>query len=234
MPIESSEDPRQAFSHIHAEELLEIKKRRAKQSYETTEIDPAQPDLVGLALSGGGIRSATFCLGFLQELQRLRLLRIFDYLSTVSGGGYLGGWWSAWLSRQQEDKSKDPEFDKNEDIKDPVGLLKRSLESPDPVACDFRDHLQSSVRGRNLLNVLGRTDLHQLTPRLYEPLAEELNAYINNAETSEEKWERKISLVNTFPCELRDIFPPLEQIEPERESNRDTSQKASEGSRCAW
>jgi predicted acylesterase/phospholipase RssA len=233
MPIESSEDPRQAFSHIHAEDLLEIKKRRAKQSYETTEIDPAQPDLVGLALSGGGIRSATFCLGFLQELQRLRLLRIFDYLSTVSGGGYLGGWWSAWLSRQQEDTSKDPAF-KIEDIKDPVGLLKRTLESPDPVACDFRDHLQSSVRGRNLLNVLGRTDLHQLTPRLYEPLAEELNAYINNAETSEEKWERKISLVNTFPCELRDIFPPLEQIEPERESNRDNSQKASEGSRCAW
>jgi len=46
MPIELSEDPRQVFSHIHAEELLEIKKRREKQSYETTEIDPAQPDLV--------------------------------------------------------------------------------------------------------------------------------------------------------------------------------------------
>ena len=149
MPIESSEDPRQVFSHIHAEELLEIKKRRTKQSYETTEIDPAQPDLVGLALSGGGIRSATFCLGFLQELQRLRLLRIFDYLSTVSGGGYLGGWWSAWLSRQQEDTSKDPKFE-TEDIKDPVGLLKRSVESPDPVARDFRDHLQSSPRGQKL------------------------------------------------------------------------------------
>ena len=59
----------------------------------------SQMGFVGLALSGGGIRSATFCLGFLQELQRLRLLRIFDYLSTVSGGGYIGSWLSSWIRR---------------------------------------------------------------------------------------------------------------------------------------
>src|SRR5437870_1488336 len=59
------------------------------------------PNLVGLAFSGGGIRSATICLGVLQELDRLKLLPIFDYLSTVSGGGYVGGWWSAWLSRKR-------------------------------------------------------------------------------------------------------------------------------------
>ncbi|HEV8144597.1 MAG TPA: patatin-like phospholipase family protein [Methylomirabilota bacterium] len=55
--------------------------------------------LVGLALSGGGIRSATFSLGVLQGLDSLRLLHVFDYLSTVSGGGFAGGWWTAWLSR---------------------------------------------------------------------------------------------------------------------------------------
>ncbi len=44
----------------------------------------------GLALSGGGIRSATFCLGLVRGLARNGLLRRFDYLSTVSGGGYLG------------------------------------------------------------------------------------------------------------------------------------------------
>ena len=43
--------------------------------------------LVGLALSGGGIRSATFNLGVLQALAKYGLLRKFDYLSTVSGGG---------------------------------------------------------------------------------------------------------------------------------------------------
>ena len=53
--------------------------------------------LAGLAFSGGGIRSATFNLGILQALAENRLLRDFDYLSTVSGGGYIGGWFSKWL-----------------------------------------------------------------------------------------------------------------------------------------
>jgi hypothetical protein len=57
-------------------------------------------DLVGLAFSGGGIRSATFGLGVLQALSQLRLLRIFDYFSTVSGGGYIGGWLAAWIHRE--------------------------------------------------------------------------------------------------------------------------------------
>lgn len=55
-------------------------------------------DLVGLALSGGGVRSASFCLGVLQGLDavvpddtRPQILDAVDYLSTVSGGGYIGG-----------------------------------------------------------------------------------------------------------------------------------------------
>ncbi len=54
-------------------------------------------DLIGLAFSGGGIRSATFNLGLLQALADLRLLRSFDYLSTVSGGSYIGGWLTALI-----------------------------------------------------------------------------------------------------------------------------------------
>ncbi|HKO55892.1 MAG TPA: hypothetical protein VJ276_08440, partial [Thermoanaerobaculia bacterium] len=57
--------------------------------------------MAGLSLSGGGIRSATFCLGLLQALAHRGVLPVFDYLSTVSGGGYCGGWWSAWLSRPE-------------------------------------------------------------------------------------------------------------------------------------
>ena len=56
--------------------------------------------LFGLALSGGGIRSATFNLGILQALARHKLLRRVDYLSTVSGGGYIGGWFTALLQRE--------------------------------------------------------------------------------------------------------------------------------------
>lgn len=57
-------------------------------------------DVVGLALSGGGIRSAIFNLGFLQGLADLGLLGYFHYLATVSGGGYIGGWWSTYRSRK--------------------------------------------------------------------------------------------------------------------------------------
>lgn len=53
--------------------------------------------LVGLSLSGGGIRSATFCLGVVQCLARHGLFPDFDYISTVSGGGYLGSFLSARL-----------------------------------------------------------------------------------------------------------------------------------------
>jgi len=56
-------------------------------------------NLVGLAFSGGGIRSATFNLGVLQALADLKLLFRIDYLSTVSGGGYIGGWLAAWTKR---------------------------------------------------------------------------------------------------------------------------------------
>ena len=56
-------------------------------------------DRVGLAFSGGGIRSATFNLGILKALHELRVLKYVDYLSTVSGGGYVGAWWTAWRAR---------------------------------------------------------------------------------------------------------------------------------------
>ena len=47
--------------------------------------------VVGLALSGGGVRSAAFSLGALQALNQHGVIDNVDYLSTVSGGGYVGG-----------------------------------------------------------------------------------------------------------------------------------------------
>jgi len=52
-----------------------------------------------LCLSGGGIRSGSFALGIIQSLARHGLLDQFTYLSTVSGGGYIGSWLSAWIKR---------------------------------------------------------------------------------------------------------------------------------------
>jgi hypothetical protein len=50
----------------------------------------ANDKMTGLALSGGGIRSASFCLGVLQAFNATGILEKFRYLSTVSGGGYIG------------------------------------------------------------------------------------------------------------------------------------------------
>lgn len=60
--------------------------------------EPCDPSASGLALSGGGIRAATFSLGVLVSLARRGLLPQFDYLSTVSGGGYLGSFITSFIS----------------------------------------------------------------------------------------------------------------------------------------
>ncbi len=62
--------------------------------------------LCGLSFSGGGIRSATFNLGISQALAEQRLLREFHYLSTVSGGGYIGSWLSKWIHEEQGEVEK--------------------------------------------------------------------------------------------------------------------------------
>jgi hypothetical protein len=59
------------------------------------------PLLDGLCLSGGGIRSACFCLGVLEALAARGLLSKFHYVSSVSGGGYIAGWLAAWSYRHR-------------------------------------------------------------------------------------------------------------------------------------
>lgn len=74
---------------------------RALRVREHEKVDASDGDrFIGLALSGGGIRSATFNLGLLQALARHGVLSHFDYLSTVSGGGYIGAWLSALIYRR--------------------------------------------------------------------------------------------------------------------------------------
>lgn len=51
------------------------------------------PNLSALCLSGGGIRSASFNAGVLQGLHEIGVLSEFDYLSSVSGGSYIAGWY---------------------------------------------------------------------------------------------------------------------------------------------
>lgn len=93
------------FEIVLERELSEIANARTLRArdlhFEFKDNTAPKPDeLVGLALSGGGIRSATFNLGVLQALAKLQLLRSIDYLSTVSGGGYIGSWLAALIKRE--------------------------------------------------------------------------------------------------------------------------------------
>jgi patatin-like phospholipase len=64
--------------------------------------NPGGTDYAGLAISGGGIRSATFALGVLESLKEHGFLSKFHYLSTVSGGGYIGSWLTANCRRRAD------------------------------------------------------------------------------------------------------------------------------------
>ncbi len=60
---------------------------------------PVPCDATGLALSGGGIRSSALGLGVLQAFYARGRLGSFDYISTVSGGGYIGASLTAGLAK---------------------------------------------------------------------------------------------------------------------------------------
>src|SRR5580700_52682 len=82
---------------VLGEELQQVETSRNLRLELNSQRPAAQRSLVGLAFSGGGIRSATFNLGVLEALARKNLLRSLDYVSTVSGGGYIGGWLMGWM-----------------------------------------------------------------------------------------------------------------------------------------
>ncbi|WP_448569617.1 patatin-like phospholipase family protein [Thalassotalea ganghwensis] len=96
---------------ITEQEKAWIKQRRQQAGLLTDENE----NPIGLAFSGGGIRSATFNLGVLQALEKHDQLKKFDYLSSVSGGSYIATsftWFKSRLpnifpfgkSRQDHDK----------------------------------------------------------------------------------------------------------------------------------
>jgi len=92
-PVTGGIEDEKIVEGMNEEERKAILARR--KHYDLAE---SKTHAIGLALSGGGIRSATFSLGVLVALAGRGLMTQFDYLSTVSGGGYLGSFLSAFLS----------------------------------------------------------------------------------------------------------------------------------------
>lgn len=93
---------------LFPKELEEIYRRRKALDGHTVpdteiEVPPSiEQDLVGLAFSGGGIRSSSFSLGVAQYLIRSGLFKHVDYLSTVSGGGYTGACLSSLMHQMKD------------------------------------------------------------------------------------------------------------------------------------
>ena len=89
--------PAETVDAINLAEAEEVRERRRLRGHSAADGSNA----VGLGLSGGGIRSATFCLGVTQVLAARGLLKDVDFLSTVSGGGYTGSFLSARLGSEE-------------------------------------------------------------------------------------------------------------------------------------
>ena len=121
---------------------------------------------LGLAISGGGIRSATFALGVLQGLAKRKFLSKLDYLSTVSGGGYIGAWLSVWAARlgklsgvagiAQVEEALHPEWSKNGQVLSdapPLGWLRAygNFLSPQVGIFSADTWLISAIWSRNTL-----------------------------------------------------------------------------------
>ncbi|MFK8028809.1 MAG: patatin-like phospholipase family protein [Gammaproteobacteria bacterium] len=108
-----------AFAQVLSEEIRQVEELRSASAPRTPDSQQDvytkahDSNLAGLAFSGGGIRSATFNLGVIQALSYFgigsqnskSLMSRFDYLSTVSGGGYIGSWFSAWVHRDAQENS---------------------------------------------------------------------------------------------------------------------------------
>jgi hypothetical protein len=99
-------------------------------------------NLAGLALSGGGIRSATFNLGVVQSLAEHGVFKEIDYLSTVSGGGYLGSCLSSLLNHAD---AADPER---------FPFLERSTTGKEPPALEQLRNYSNYLAPSGLLDML--------------------------------------------------------------------------------
>jgi hypothetical protein len=138
--------PRLRFPQVIAGEYDEIDARRRANGSAPARVNGRPPRVVGLACSGGGVRSATFNLGLLQALAEAGKLKMFDYLSTVSGGGYVGGWWSAWLSREERKNDMPGQvFPLPEDIESERDDRRASMERKDEKRDVDRPQINDSV-----------------------------------------------------------------------------------------
>jgi len=112
---ETPSDPAYPTALQQSEEEL-IKQRPGREPLNRDE-------LVGFGLSGGGIRSATFCLGVFQALGKLGLLGKIDYTSSVSGGGYFTSFYGRLFTRENGKDANGKDVEGVNDLVDLATIL---------------------------------------------------------------------------------------------------------------
>lgn len=132
--------------------LIEERRRRAGVAAAAD-----KHNLVGVALSGGGIRSGAFCVGVLQSLTRSGFLRRFvDYLSTVSGGSYAGAFFSSTVVSQAR-RDDVAERQAGGDPLSKVATFAETLDNP----CDHGGNARPNAALRRLMH---RANYQRQTP----------------------------------------------------------------------
>lgn len=156
MTAEGPNAQTEAARAIDTAEMLK-NERRAVEALREKETDGPW---LGLALSGGGIRSASFAMGVMQGLHVQGVMKNFDYLSTVSGGGYIGSSLSYFLV---EHARRNPE---NQDFWFPFGEKGQSGARGDRTMQPIRAVPHAEVSSNFAVQIVSfiRQHAHYLTP----------------------------------------------------------------------
>lgn len=144
-----------AFERVEARAIRE-RRKRAHVPVGTGAPDRIPTDTVGLAFSGGGIRSATFSLGVMQALAERNRLRNIDVLSSVSGGGFAATFLGRLFTRDIVTNASDPAGRAQEIVTDtgsgPLWWLRTNANYIFATgAADFRNNV--AVFWRNIIAV---------------------------------------------------------------------------------
>ena len=250
-----AQDPPEGMERVIAAELEDVAARREWHGFDgPAPVSPAPPgDLAGLALSGGGIRSATFCLGVLQSLNRLKLLPAFDYVSTVSGGGYVGAWWAAWLARPPLLDSRDVNWERLvERLRPPADRIchhvmarcdERSLElphatEPSGVSQELKRDvlllLNEMLRSDGFINLESASSF-SISPKTHSVLIRGRNEKWSSGDDNMVRLRRMVLQdVLSDTIAAKNIFPPTEDIESNRCGDYVDPEGYGEGSVNAW